>query len=70
MGLQEKLLECRRADHQGAALPAKVKKVGHQEAAPETLSSRTYHRSCNPVMKNQGSKNQDQKVIASQHLQS
>lgn len=41
MGLQEKLLECQRADRQGAALPAKVKKVGHQEAAPETLSSRT-----------------------------
>lgn len=70
MGLQEKLLECQRADHQGAALPAKIKKVGHQDAAPETLSSRTYHRSCNPGMKNKGSESQDQKFIASHHLQS
>lgn len=66
--VQEKLLECQRADHQGAALSAKIKEVGDQEAASETMSSRTHLHSCKPGIKNQGSENHD-RVIASHHLQ-
>lgn len=70
MGLQEKLLKCQSAGHQVAVPSAKIKKVGNQRVAPETMGSRTYHHGCCTGMKNQGSESQDQKVIASHYLQS
>lgn len=69
-GLQEKLLKCQRADHQVAVPSAQIKKVGNQRVVPETMGSRSYHHECYTGMKNQGSESQDQKVIASHHLQS